>query len=82
MAALLWSAVREAKEWNFTTVATWDTSPDVRDALETLAQANVFTKSVSEQHGKQRISLRWRDGEEEAGDIMVDNEACAWNSRT
>ncbi|KAF2622596.1 hypothetical protein BU25DRAFT_352002 [Macroventuria anomochaeta] len=38
IAALLLSAFRETKGWNFTQVATWDTSLDVRHALDKLVR--------------------------------------------
>lgn len=81
MTALFLSAVREAKEWNFTTIATWDASPFVRMALERLAQANFFSKVVSESHRTQRISIRLRDGGINPSNIVMDNTAYAWNMR-
>lgn len=81
-AALLLRAVGEAKEWNFTSVATWDTSPNVRSALDVLARASVFTKTVGERRRTQRISIRRRNGEKTTLSTVMDNEAYAWNPRT
>lgn len=81
IAALFLAAIREAKEWNFTTVATWDVTDVVRKAMETLAKASAFTKSLGESHRTQRISVRWRHGETRVRDVFMDNEAYAWNQR-
>lgn len=81
MVALFLYAVREASEWNFTTISTWDVSADVRTAMETLAKAGTFTKTVSESHRAQRISLRWREGSAKASNTAMNNEAYAWNLR-
>ena len=80
--ALLLSAVREAKEWNFTSIVTWDDSPDVRTALEKLAQAGIYTKGVGEAKRTQRISVRWRHGEKKLVDTVMSNESYVWNSRS
>jgi GNAT superfamily N-acetyltransferase len=82
MTALFLAAAREANKWNFTSVATWDISPDVRVALDTLAQASSLKTSVCERHRTQRISLRWRYGEKKAGNVVMSNETYAWNSRS
>lgn len=82
MAALLLGAYREAQEWNFTTIVTWDTSLNVRNALEMLARDSIFTKSVSERQRTQMISLRWRNGEKTIVDTEMDNEAYVWNLRS
>ncbi|KAF3048009.1 hypothetical protein E8E12_006259 [Didymella heteroderae] len=81
MTALLLAAFEEANEWNFTSVATWDISSDVRGALETLAQASSLKTSVCEIHRTQRISLRWQNGKKKAENIAMSNETYAWNSR-
>ncbi len=81
MTALFLCAIREAKEWNFTSIATWDTTSRVRKALQTLAQASVFSKSVSESHRKQKMFLRLRDGDMDLSSIVMDNEAFSWNLR-
>lgn len=82
MTALFLAAFREANEWNFTSVATWDISPHVRGALDTLAQASDFNTSVCDRHRAQRISIRWRGGEKRASRVAMSNEAYAWNSRS
>jgi GNAT superfamily N-acetyltransferase len=81
MAALFLAAFREANEWNFTSVATWDISPHIRGAMDTLAQASSFKTSVCESHRTQRISLRWRNGEKKANNVTMTNESYTWNSR-
>jgi GNAT superfamily N-acetyltransferase len=58
MMALFMHAVREANEWNFTTISTWDLGADVRTTLEALARIGTFTNSVREIHQSQSISLR------------------------
>jgi hypothetical protein len=82
MTALFLAAFREAHEWNFTSVATWDISPDVRGAMNTLAQASSFKTSVLESRRMQRISLRWRHGEKKANNVVMPNETYVWNSRS
>ncbi|KAH6618902.1 hypothetical protein C7974DRAFT_401111 [Boeremia exigua] len=81
LAALFLCAIREAKEWNFTTIATWNMSSHVRSALETLAQASVFSRSVGETSRTQRVSVRLRGGETKPSSIMMDNGVYAWNLR-
>ncbi|XPS71931.1 hypothetical protein M3J09_004104 [Ascochyta lentis] len=81
IAALLLSAFREAEEWNFIKIATWDTSLDVRNALDMLARVSVFKTTVEETRRAQRISVRWRNGEEKTTCTIMANEAYAWNSR-
>ncbi|KZM21433.1 hypothetical protein ST47_g7394 [Ascochyta rabiei] len=78
---ILLSAFREAKDWDFTRVATWDTSPEVRGALEMLAQVSVFKTTMREIAREKRISVRWRNYEKEMGCTAMSNEAYAWNSR-
>jgi GNAT superfamily N-acetyltransferase len=79
--ALILSAFREAEYWNFTTVTTWSISPRVRKALDILAQENAFNITVRETKRGQKISLRWRNGEERTTCTVMGNEAFAWNSR-
>lgn len=81
MAALLLAAFREANEWNFTAVVTWDTSTGIRRALDILAQSSIFKMTVNQIYRTQRISLRWRYGEKTAGNVVTANETYAWNSR-
>ncbi|KAF3008708.1 hypothetical protein E8E13_009602 [Curvularia kusanoi] len=81
MIALFLHAVREANNWSFTTVSTRDTSARVRTALRTLAEEGNFTKSVSEIKRAQKISLRWKDGNAQFGNVVMDNESYAWNLR-
>lgn len=80
MTMLLLAACREANEWDFTEVATWEASPEIRTALETLARASTFKTSVHESHKMQRISVSWRNGEKREN-VSMSNETYVWNLR-